>query len=88
LKFSLNTVVGRFVAPPVRFTLPPAQTVVGVLVAETAVGPGFTTTVTVLVPGTEHPVFKPVIVYVVVVVGLAVTTGPVVPLKPVAGDQL
>ena len=34
-----------------------------------------------------HPAVDPVTVYTVVEVGEAVTLAPVVPLKPVAGDQ-
>ncbi len=50
------------------------------------VGNGFTVTVVVVV--FTHPnALVPVIVYVVVPVGLAVTLVPVVALKPVAGDQ-
>jgi len=45
--------------------------------------------VTVVVTVPVHPAaLVPVIVYVVVVVGLAVTLVPVVALNPVAGDQL
>ena len=51
-------------------------------------GPVSTVTVTVVVPGIEQPVFVPVTVYVVVVVGSAVTTEPVVELNPVAGAHV
>lgn len=50
------------------------------------IGNGFTVTVTV--PVFTHPAaLVPVIVYVVVAVGLAVTLAPVVALNPVAGDH-
>ena len=46
-------------------------------------------TVTVAVAVFKQPLAAvPVIVYVVVVVGLAVTLAPVVALSPVLGDQL
>ena len=49
-------------------------------------GNGFTVTTTVVV--LVHPLaFVPVIVYVVVIVGFAVTVAPVVALNPVAGAQ-
>jgi hypothetical protein len=48
-------------------------------------GIGFTVTVTCAVA--VHPRTSPVTVYVVVVVGFAVTVAPVVELKPVAGDH-
>jgi len=88
LKLLDRTVEAKFVAAPVRLTVLPAHTVLVELLAVTAVGPGFTMTVTVVEPGTPHPVFKPVMVYVVVEVGSAVTVAPVVLLKPAAGDQL
>jgi hypothetical protein len=47
---------------------------------------GFTVTVEVAV--LEQAPILPVTVYVIVVVGLAVTLLPVVPLRPVAGDQV
>jgi hypothetical protein len=49
-------------------------------------GVGFT--VIMVVAFEEHGPVVPTTVYVVVVVGFAVTTAPVVPLKPVEGDQL
>jgi len=52
------------------------------------VGAGVTVTVKVCVSGMEHPVFKPVTVYVVVAEGLAVTTEPVVELRPVPGAHV
>lgn len=45
-------------------------------------------TVTVTFADAEHEPFVPVTVYVVVVVGLAVTVAPVVADNPVAGDQV
>ena len=50
-------------------------------------GIGFTVTVTVPVL-TQPAALVPVMVYVVVAVGLAVTLVPVVALKPVAGDHV
>ena len=51
------------------------------------VGVGFTVTVTVVLP--EHPLkLIPVIVYVVVTKGLAVTIDPDVALNPVDGVQV
>lgn len=89
LKSSLNTVcVGMFVALPVRSTVLPTQTVLDELLAETAVGPALTTTVTVVSPEVVQPVFNPVTVYVVVVVGFAVTIAPEVALRPVLGDHV
>jgi hypothetical protein len=57
------------------------------IVAEFTVttGSGFTVTVEVAVP--LQPRLLPVIVYVVVVVGLAVTDAPLVTLRFVLGDQ-
>ena len=49
-------------------------------------GVGFTVTVAVVV--LVHPPVVPVMVYVVVVAGLAVTLDPVVALNPVAGLQV
>ena len=51
------------------------------------VGNGLTVTVAVVVP-TQPAAEVPVMVYVVVEAGLAVTLAPVVALKPVAGDQV
>ena len=49
---------------------------------------GGTFTITVTVADALHPAaLVPITVYVVVVVGLAVTVAPVVALNPVAGDQ-
>ena len=48
-------------------------------------GGGFTVTVTCAVA--VHPFLVPVTVYVVVLVGVAVTLAPVVALNPVAGDH-
>lgn len=62
----------------------PTQIVVPPLI--TAVGFGFTVTVTCAVP--VQPFEVPVTVYVVVAVGLAVTTAPVVGVNPVVGLQL
>lgn len=45
-------------------------------------------TVTVAVVTAEHVPAEPVMVYVVVLPGFAVTLAPVVELKPVAGDQV
>lgn len=53
-----------------------------------AVTTGIGLTVTVVVAVLEQAPFVPVTVYVVVVVGLAVTVAPVVADNPVAGDQL
>lgn len=50
-------------------------------------GVGFTVTVAVVVP-TQPAALVPVMVYVVVAVGLAVTPAPVVALSPVAGDHV
>ena len=48
-----------------------------------------TLTVTVTVPIEVHPVaFCEVTVYVVLLVGVAITIAPVVVFKPVEGDQL
>ena len=88
LKFSLKTVVPTFVAAPVRFTVPPVHTDVLLGMAVTAVGADLTKTVTVDVPVIAQPVLVPVTVYVVVLVGLAVTTAPVVEFSPVAGDHV
>jgi len=49
-------------------------------------GSGLTVTVTCAV--CVHPLRVPVTVYVVVVVGLAVTLAPVVLLNPVGGDHV
>ncbi len=49
-------------------------------------GRGFTFTVTCAV--FEQPPLVPVTMYVVVELGFAVTVAPVVPLNPVAGDQV
>lgn len=74
------------VAPPaVRLTVLPAHTVAGDGTTVT-VGVGFTVMVTEAVE--LHVPEVPVIVYVVVTVGLAVTLAPVVVLNPVAGAQL
>ena len=51
------------------------------------IGNGFTVTVTVADLKQPVEVVVPVTVYVVVAAGFAVTTAPVVLLKPVAGDQ-
>jgi hypothetical protein len=59
----------------------PAQTGVGVVTVTTGKG----LTVTVTCPVAEQPLDVPVTVYVVVVVGFAVTDEPVVALNPVAG---
>jgi len=88
LKSLVKIVEDKFVAPPVRLTGPPVQTVLAELLAVTAVGPGVTMTVTVVEPEAPHPVFKPMTVYVVVEVGFAVTVAPDVELRPVAGDQV
>lgn len=70
-----------------KFTVPPAERyVVSTSEEATAVAPGSTVTTDVAVP--VQPPLSPVTVYVVVVVGEAVTVAPVVPLNPVAGDQL
>ena len=64
--------------------LDPLQMVVGGTVT---VNEPLTVTVAVVVP--VHPdALVPVMVYVVVEAGLAVTLAPVVALKPVAGDQV
>ena len=62
----------------------PTQTLV---LPKSATGLGFTVIVKLI--ALLHPVvFTPVIVYVVVVVGFAITLAPVVALKPVDGNQL
>ena len=74
------------VAPlAVSEVLVPLQIVV-VVGATVTVGSGLTVTVTVVVP--VHPLVVPETVYVVVVVGFAVTVAPVVDDNPVAGLQL
>ena len=71
------------VAPPaVNVVDPPLQILV---LGETVSPSGVTVTVTV--PVAEHDPVVPVTVYVVVVVGLAVTLAPVEADKPVDGDQ-
>jgi len=66
--------------------LPPEQ-IEGADGVTVIVGLGLTVTVTVVLP-VQPTKGVPVTVYVVVVVGKAVTTDPVVPDKPVPGDQL
>ena len=69
----------------VNTTEPAPQNVVGPLGVIVAV---FEFTVTTEVVLFEHPLtVVPIIVYVVVIVGLAVTVAPVVALNPVDGDQ-
>jgi hypothetical protein len=51
------------------------------------VKPGLTVTTAVVVL-VQVPPLEPIIVYVVVAAGLAVTAEPVVALNPVAGDQV
>ena len=85
---ALNPVAGDhvYVEAPVAVSvvLEPLQMVAaGTLM----VGNGLTVTVTVVVP-TQPAAEVPVTVYVVVVVGFAVTLAPVVALNPVAGDQV
>ncbi len=63
---------------------PPVQILVEGLTV--MVGIGFTVTVTVFCAVQPDP-SVPTTVYVVVVVGDAVTVAPVVPLNPVAGDH-
>lgn len=85
----LNPVAGdhEYVVAPlaVSVVLPPVQMV---LESGVTVITGSGVTVTVVVAVDEQLPVVPVTVYVVVLVGLAVTFAPVVPLKPVAGDQL
>jgi hypothetical protein len=64
-------------------TLCPSQTETGGTVIT---GKGLTVTVTCAVA--VHPLLSPVTVYVVVVVGLAITNEPVVELNPVGGLQV
>jgi hypothetical protein len=63
--------------------VPPAQ-----IVALFTVGAKEALTVTVVVTGELVHVPVPTTVYVVVTDGLAVTTDPVVALRPVEGDQV
>ena len=59
------------------------------IVADATLMMGFDPTVTVAVVSFKHPFRSvPVIVYCVVDAGFAVTTGPLVPLRPVPGLQL
>lgn len=74
-----------FAPDAVRLTLFPAQTLGAEGETEMV---GFEFTVTVAVEEAVHPALVPVTVYVVVVVGFAVTVAPVDALRPVTGDQL
>jgi hypothetical protein len=59
------------------------------MLGEFTVTVGKVKTVTVAVAVFKHPFAAvPVIVYVVVVVGFAVTLAPIVALSPVLGDQV
>ena len=87
LKLFEMIVLGRLVAEPVRFTVPPAHTVPAELLALILVGRGFATTTTVRLPVKEQPLKVPVTVYVVVDDGLAFTLVPVTALNPEAGAQ-
>jgi len=68
----------------VNVVLPPGQMAAE---GQVIVGKGLIVTVVVPVP-TQPAALVPVIVYVVVAAGFAVTLVPVVALNPVAGDQL
>lgn len=87
---ALNPVAGAhtYVEAPlaVSATLPPGQIDGAAGVHEIGTVPP-TFTVTVVVP-TQPAAVVPVMVYVVVVTGVAVTVDPVVDDNPVAGDQL
>ena len=83
-----NPVAGdqEYVVPPLAVSVvdPPAQILTGA--PALMVGNGLTVTVTEDVSLHPEPL-KPVTVYVVVAVGLAVTDAPDIAESPVAGDQ-
>ena len=73
-----------YVVPPVAVKMVLLPLHIGAGVGAVIVGSGFTATITVVVL-TQPLLFVPVMVYVELIVGLAVTDEPVVALKPVDG---